>query len=769
MLRIFVCLLGLLLGASRSGALNPSFDKETLALQVAMTDWKSKDSIHELISVMQDQIPMTVSPKCNSAVRNFVFDLMQKEMYAVRMVDAFGKTPSGLMLGHLLIFGHFDQCLGVRRFNATTGQDEQAANYCLVRLHEPSIAARLPALPAYGACLPLECANPSDAEGFVTGLFKPLRAAANLNAVQGICVTPLAKTPGFYVMISICVLILIVVIAAGVVHCAFRRRYDTGKGLNGTEIPLQQPSVEIYTQKTATNGTTVVQHTEITKKPKFGYANIPTFLRPLLCFHIPTNLSSIGAMAGEGEIAFLHGFRVLSMWWIILGHTYYLGMNFVANRLMLYFKARTLTFQLILNAGYAVDSFFLLSGLLITYVLVRELTKNNGKLNWIVVYFHRWWRLTPVYVFVMMFYVYVMPHGIESPWKLLIAQQGAPTEYCKSYWWSNILYINNFFPVYRKGQCMNWTWFLALDMQFFIITPIIVFIMYKSYRAGAAIVGVIVVACVATTMAIIGSYNLPIHMFQEPVTYNVTIQNAQINGSWVSGHLDGAFYEGPAPWYIESQYPAVYNNQTHNNDTILAVRNYEKDVDYIYEKPYTRITPFVIGILLGFMFARRPTYKFSKGGKLIAGAGWLVSTVVALLLLFGFHLADRFNMMPPIQTMSLSARIIYGGLQRLGWSAVCAWILFACNYGYGGYVTKILSLRFWRPFSNLTYGAYLVHMLTLQLYFASQRSMIFFSTINFITVFLSQIFLAYGAALFFAVLIEVPLLRLERLILKKTL
>jgi peptidoglycan/LPS O-acetylase OafA/YrhL len=133
-----------------------------------------------------------------------------------------------------------------------------------------------------------------------------------------------------------------------------------------------------------------------------------------------------------------------------------------------------------------------------------------------------------------------------------------------------------------------------------------------------------------------------------------------------------------------------------------------------YEKPYTRITPFVIGVALGYLFANRPADKMpGHGSRLLAIVGWTLSLAIAIPLLWGFHFAGWYTERPP-QEMALSSRVIYGGLQRLGWSLVVGWILFACQYGLAGPVRRILGARFWRPLSNLTYGAYLVHLLTLQ-------------------------------------------------------
>ncbi len=72
-------------------------------------------------------------------------------------------------------------------------------------------------------------------------------------------------------------------------------------------------------------------------------------------------------------------------------------------------------------AEFSVDSFFWLSGFLVTYLTVNEL-KTKKRVNWVLYYFHRvsyllnkqryviysWleevWRLSPAYYFALFFY-----------------------------------------------------------------------------------------------------------------------------------------------------------------------------------------------------------------------------------------------------------------------------------------------------------------------------------------------------------------------------
>ena len=66
----------------------------------------------------------------------------------------------------------------------------------------------------------------------------------------------------------------------------------------------------------------------------------------------------------------------------------------------------------------------------------------------------RFLRLTPVYMFVLLFFWKVMPLIGSGPyWEDVAASSVAP---CDDYWWTNLLYINNLYP-FAQGvgaQCM---------------------------------------------------------------------------------------------------------------------------------------------------------------------------------------------------------------------------------------------------------------------------------------------------------------------------
>jgi len=115
------------------------------------------------------------------------------------------------------------------------------------------------------------------------------------------------------------------------------------------------------------------------------------------------------------------------------------------------------------NGDKGVDIFFVMSGFLISSILLRENTKT-GQINLKHFYIRRYLRLTPAYYFALT--VYWILDGPHSEWI-----------------WANYLYVNNF--IYYGHQAMGWTWSLAVEEQFYIIYPLLLIVILRySKRPG---------------------------------------------------------------------------------------------------------------------------------------------------------------------------------------------------------------------------------------------------------------------------------------------
>jgi len=109
------------------------------------------------------------------------------------------------------------------------------------------------------------------------------------------------------------------------------------------------------------------------------------------------------------------------------------------------------------NGDKGVDVFFVMSGFLISGILLRQYSKE-GHLNLKNFYIRRYLRLTPAYYFMLTVY-----------WLLSATNSDMI--------WANYLYVNNFIP-YEK-QAAAWTWSLAVEEQFYFIYPLILIAILK--------------------------------------------------------------------------------------------------------------------------------------------------------------------------------------------------------------------------------------------------------------------------------------------------
>ena len=97
--------------------------------------------------------------------------------------------------------------------------------------------------------------------------------------------------------------------------------------------------------------------------------------------------------------------------------------------------------QGVINATVSVDTFFLMSGLLVAYLLLRELDRNKGRFNVALFYIHRYLRLTPVYAIILGFIATLIVYVSNGPnWRLVLYMR----EGCRWNWWNHLLYVNNY-------------------------------------------------------------------------------------------------------------------------------------------------------------------------------------------------------------------------------------------------------------------------------------------------------------------------------------
>ncbi|XP_072747379.1 nose resistant to fluoxetine protein 6-like isoform X2 [Anoplolepis gracilipes] len=281
----------------------------------------------------------------------------------------------------------------------------------------------------------------------------------------------------------------------------------------------------------------------------------------LMCFSIYTNTKIIfNTKLNADEVPILHGLKFLTMSWIIFLHTSLYMLDYI---------------------GVPVDIFFFLSGFLVAYIYFKDKIMDKGKtisinyeakLNEFFTYIiRRFIRLTPAYM--MMIGIL----QLNSAWYSKNSQF-YPTfrsdEVCTKYWWRNLLYINNLFNL--DTMCMCWSWYLANDMQYFIIATLLLILSTVYFYVTVVILGVLLIGSIMLT-----------------------------------GYIS----------YIYEYVPTLGEQYR-----LMSV---------LYYPPWIRIGPYIIGIIIGYI-VRRLNKKLTLKKKTVI-LGWCFSSACVIFALLGLY------------------------------------------------------------------------------------------------------------------------------------
>ncbi|GIX95601.1 hypothetical protein CEXT_586171, partial [Caerostris extrusa] len=288
------------------------------------------------------------------------------------------------------------------------------------------------------------------------------------------------------------------------------------------------------------------------------------------CFCVFTNGEKIFNTSNqEGQLPCLHGIRFL--------RNLAEGVDMVNHW----------SFQIILNGFYSVDSFFVLSGFLVAYLYFQQCSKIGGKIPWHYFYIHRYIRLTPVYMIVLAYFTTLYTY------------------------------------------CMAWAWYLANDMQFYVISPLFLISLWRWPKVGFSLMGLFFAISFTANFAVTYEYN------------------------FVST-LDSIFIKG---------------------SSIQAIMNSWTDfMNKIYSKPYTRISAYLVGILLAYFLYKRNQSNSPKLNMVTLSAGWIVASGVTLACVFGLYNHQQ----------TLIEACFYNSLSRTCFACGLSWVIFVCVTGQGG-------------------------------------------------------------------------------------
>ncbi|XP_076108425.1 nose resistant to fluoxetine protein 6-like isoform X1 [Mytilus galloprovincialis] len=653
---------------------------------------------------------MTVSAVCMNDTLTMIQDIINGTTYAFDMLDSDGKPGSGIKHGNLIWTGNHPQCKQARGpgFNGQMCSVVTNAGYSQLNLHL-----------SFGACLPDSCSQTDvglivwDALKVIDAQLKVLIYPIGVSCPQDLKYA--RKDIVAIVVSSIIAFAVVMGTLADIVYIYLDSSGDKDNIQGRSDSPPNYNSIPASSVNDTTERLGLLSNIP---KNEVLYGENPqsscnsVLKQILLSLSLITNTRKLlNTSTASGSLTAINGMRVLSMWWVILGHVYgFLPFLSLDNVLDFVELLKRFSFQGIMNATYSVDTFFFMSGLLVAYTVMKKL-RDGANINWAMFYIHRFWRLTPVYAFAILIWTTLYKHWI---WNGTFAMSMRQTDPCDDYWWTNIIYINNFHPNYGNlnKQCMGWGWYLANDMQFYILSPLFLILLHKMKYVGHGAMLFFLTGCLTSRMITADYYGMRLPGINTPLNHT--------HEAWA-------------------------------------------DSSPLYNKPYTRIAPYLVGMWLGYLLVINSNRV--RLGKLKLLVGWCVAITIGISIIYGLY--GFYKDFPVTHLGNKSESIIYIGCTRFGWSIALAWVIFVCATGNGGPVNTFLSWKVWAPLGRLTYCAYIVHPAVIFYFGLTMEKTLHYTDLVFVQQYISLVVVSYGVAFVLSMTVEAPMLGLEKVLFKR--
>ncbi|KAH8273515.1 hypothetical protein KR018_009058, partial [Drosophila ironensis] len=604
---------------------------------------------------------------CAGDVSGLLAAAASKDLSSLRVVDAWGKFPQGLLYGHFTDLGNYESCLSASN-----------SKYCLSRFRFESLllaAAGTDALTlSIGTCMPASCT----AEDLSRWLHRYLETVFDE--------------------------------AGPTTEVSLVQESDCSVAQNKPLKALDWVAISILVALACTVLlATVLDYGKVTCKLLGSFS-----LRQNLPQLLATN-----ATPSPRVIPCLNGIRCLTIIWIILGHGYmYLLLAPLINAYEIVAWAQT-PFSMILQSGSSsVDTFFLLSGLLLVLTTLREMERSQGHLHVPLMYLHRLVRLTPVLAVAVLLFMTLFRRLDNGP---LWDQFTSSAELCSDTWWATLLYVQNYAAAGR--MCLGHSWYLAVDMQLYILSPILLISLHKWGKRAVGGILVIILLLFGCVFSIVMLHELQV--------------------------FDRKGYVPSTP----------LGRRFADLNSMCTLRNLGADspkMRLIYYTTHARATPWLIGLLFGY-------FLHTEAGRKRHLPRWLV--LAMWLLCLGLLATVLFAVYPYTQPGAGAISPVAGGFylccSRIAWPLALCWLIFACQNGLAPVVNDLLSWTLWQPLSKLSYCLYIWHLLVETVHVARVKSSLHFSNYDAILRFWSDFGITLMVSLVMHLCVEVPLARLE--------
>lgn len=175
----------------------------------------------------------------------------------------------------------------------------------------------------------------------------------------------------------------------------------------------------------------------------------------------------------------------------------------------------------------------------------------------------------------------------------------------------------------------------------------------------------------------------------------------------------------------------------------------------LYYKPWPHLGSYLVGLLTGYCILIKDRLRISSKWRI---GIWFSSTLMALTLLNSIYPWNMGLQVEPLLTGLHSATF------RTLWALCCAWLVFGLVTRPTNPLARLLSWHGFQVTSRLTFCTYLVHPLIIFYHFGTMNERIDSSVYGQFHRFMATATLSYLAALLLSILVESPSVQVQQLL-----
>lgn len=609
-----------------------------------------------IISVSKAVPSYNVSEVCINHMLRILQHVIMGSPWALKMLDSSSKIPVSILEGNVIEYGNYDECLNIKvkeDWGSFIGQ--HCLNIFILTseiiqsIFHTNVSQEIPL--SFSLCIPSSC-TPEELQFMLSKL------SDNIIVDPDLCHTSQQAVP-FHTVDWIAIMIITIL---GLL-CLFSTSYELLVE-NKEKCPAW---VRVFS----------------------WYSNGKKLFEP-----IPPS----------DPLRALQGLRFISIMWIVIGHAYINNKLPSINLLSKLEQSRDWWHMIPLNAVYGVDTFFVISGMLLCYTFMKSM-ESGSKFNLPVFYLHRYFRITPMLAMIVLIHIAIIPRLGDGPmWNII--QCRITRQSCVTDWWNTLLYIHNYYHSNIRDMCVGTSWYLAADMQLFWLSPVLLFMLKKRPKIG------VIIIFIGTMAGMV-----------------INFVNAYVNKI--------------------------------NLDVITIDKNFHES-NY---RTHTRFIPWLLGLLSGYIFYKTINWraKLLAGTATFPRryiiSGWLLAAGCMIVTGISAYPFQQKNYKYNVLDVAF-----YSALTRPLWSLGIIWVIFSCASGFGGFVNTLLSWEFFHPLGRLSFAIYLIHMDFIFEHIASRKATFYMSDMEGIEQIFGDMVMTIFVSIIMSLSIEAPFITIEKML-----